>query len=102
MDEVDKFTKPNKIQRDMFRLGGILFHKSQILDGRWYMMSANMKTIESVAAQNINLFTPVMGRWSPLLPSRLDPHGSVQPLRTQVYLQKIPELLLYPTGPLTI
>ena len=29
--EVDKFTKPNKIQRDMFRLGGILFHNA----GSW-------------------------------------------------------------------
>ena len=45
--EVDKFSKPDKIQRDMFRLGGILFHKSRIADGRRYMMSANMRNIES-------------------------------------------------------
>ena len=42
--EVDKFSKPDKIQRDMFRLGGILFHKSRIVNGRRYMMSANMKS----------------------------------------------------------
>ena len=63
--EVDKFCKPDKILRDMFRLGGILFHKSRIADGRRYMMSASMKNIESVAAQNINLFTPVADHWSP-------------------------------------
>ena len=70
--EVYKFSKPDKIQRDMFRLGGILFHKSRIADGRRYMMSANMKNIESVAAQNINLFTPVVDRWSPLAYSLAD------------------------------
>ena len=35
-------------------------------------MSASMKTIESVAAQNINLFTPVVDRWSPLAYSLAD------------------------------
>ena len=70
--EVDKFSKPDKIQRDMFRLGGILFHKSRIADGRRYIMSGNMKNIESVAAQNINLFTPVVDRWSPLAYSLAD------------------------------
>ena len=70
--EVDRFSKPDKILRDMFRLGGILFHKSRIVDGRRYIMSANMKTIESVAAQNINLFTPVVDRWSPLAYSLAD------------------------------
>ena len=35
-------------------------------------MSANMKNIESVTAQNINLFTPVVDRWSPLAYSLAD------------------------------
>ena len=70
--EVDKFCKPDKILRDMFRLGGILFHKSRIADGRRYMMSAGMKNVESVAAQNINLFTLVVDRWSPLAYSLAD------------------------------
>ena len=30
--EVDKFCKPEKVLRDMFRLGGILFHKSRIAE----------------------------------------------------------------------
>ena len=70
--EVDKFCKPDKILRDMFRLGGILFHKSRIADGRRYMMSAKMKNIESLAAQKINLFTTVVDRWSPLAYSLAD------------------------------
>ena len=70
--EVNRFSKPDKILRDMFRLGGILFHKSRIVDGRRYMKCANRKTIESVAAQNINLFTPVVDRWSPLAYSLAD------------------------------
>ena len=70
--EVDKFCKPDKVLRYMFRLGGILFHKSRIADGRRYMMSASMKNIESVAAQNIKLFTPMVDRWSPLAYSLAD------------------------------
>jgi hypothetical protein len=63
--EVDAFVSQDHIQKHMTRHGGILFHKSRIIDGqRW--SRATSREPHELLAQGINLHTPVVDRWSPL------------------------------------
>ena len=64
--EVEHFVKPEKIKRHMVKRDGILFHRGRILDRHRYTQSANFKDISGLIAQDLNVFTPVVERWSPL------------------------------------
>ena len=44
---------------------GILYHKSRIIDGQRWTKSAG-KNINELLGQGLNLFTPVVDRWSPI------------------------------------
>ena len=64
--EVEQFVKPDKIKKHMVKRDGILFHRGRILDGHRYVQSADFKDINGLIAQGLNIFTPVVERWSPL------------------------------------
>ena len=50
----------------MTKQAGILYHKSHIIDGqRW--TRATVKDVHELLSQGLNLFTPVVDRWYPLV-----------------------------------
>ena len=64
--EVREFVKPEKINKNMFEKGGILFHRSRIIDGHRYTQAAGMGQTGDLSAQGINCYAPVIDRYSPL------------------------------------
>ena len=64
--EVEHFIKPDRIKKHMVKRDGILFHRGRILDGHRYTQAAGFKDIGGLIAQGLNVFTPVIERWSPL------------------------------------
>ena len=63
-NEVDNFVSQDRISKHMYRQGGILYHRSRIHDGqRW--SEATHRGLHELSAQGLNLYLPVVDRWSP-------------------------------------
>ena len=63
--EVEKFHPADKVRKFMTKQAGILYHKSRIINGQRWTTSTG-KDINELLAQGLNLFLPVVDRWSPI------------------------------------
>ena len=63
--EVETFVPAERINKHMYRQGGLLYHRSRINDGQRRPSIAGAGHHE-LATQGINIYLPVVDRWSPL------------------------------------
>ena len=64
--EVEEFNKPELIAKLGVKKDGILFHKTRILEGQRFVQAGELKGVEILRSQGINVLTPLVDRWSPL------------------------------------
>ena len=65
-DEVRQFYPKERLKKISIEKEGILYSKSRILDGQRFILAGDLKDSNILIEKNLNLFTPVLDRFSPL------------------------------------
>ena len=65
-DEVQNFNQKDKIMKIGVEKEGVLFSRSRILEGQRFILAGDLKNSNILMEANLNFFTPVVDRFSPL------------------------------------
>ena len=64
--EVEKFCKADYVAKLAVKKDGLLYHKSRILEGQRFLQTGGFEELDVLKSQGINIWCPVIDRWSPL------------------------------------
>ena len=64
--EVERFNKPEAISKIAVKRDGILFFKGRISEGQRFLQTGGFEDLDVLRSQGINIWCPILDRWSPL------------------------------------